>query len=74
MRRIQLHLDEELDEALAREASRRREPKAKLIRDYLWGHVDASGGDAGDPLDELVGLSDGPPLDDGEAIDDVVYR
>jgi hypothetical protein len=71
MRRIQLHLEEELDDALAREAARRGQPKAQLVREYLWLQVDLSG-TVRDSLDDLVGLSDGEPLD-GETIDDVVY-
>jgi hypothetical protein len=71
MRRIQLHIEEELDDALAREAARRGEPKAKLMREYLWRQIDVSGL-VSDTLDELIGISDGEPLD-GETIDDVVY-
>ena len=71
MRRIQLHLEDELDEALAREAARRGQPKARLIREYLWRELDADGV-VTDSLDELVGLSDAPAVE-GETIDDVVY-
>jgi Ribbon-helix-helix protein, copG family len=71
MRRIQLHLDEELDDALAREAARRGQAKAHLIREYLWREIDRHGV-VEDSLDELIGLSDAAPVD-GETIDDVVY-
>ncbi|HEY7044168.1 MAG TPA: CopG family transcriptional regulator [Nocardioidaceae bacterium] len=71
MRRIQLHLDEELDDALAREAARRGQPKALVIREYLWREVDRRGV-VKDSLDELIGLSGTKPRE-GESIDDVVY-
>jgi hypothetical protein len=71
MRRIQLHLDEALDDALAREAARRGQPKALLIREFLWREIDRRGV-VDDSLDDLIGLSDAAPVD-GETIDDVVY-
>jgi Ribbon-helix-helix protein, copG family len=71
MRRIQLHLEEALDEALAREAARRHQSKAQLMRDYLWRQIDLSG-TVEDSLDELAGISDAPVVA-GETIDDVVY-
>jgi len=71
MRRIQLHLEEELDEALAREAARRHQSKAQLVREYLWRQIDLTG-TVSDSLDELVGISDAEPVE-GESIDDVVY-
>ncbi len=71
MRRIQLHVEEELDEALAREAARRHQSKAQLMREYLWRQIDLTG-TVGDSLDDLVGLSDAEPVE-GESIDDVVY-
>ena len=71
MRRIQLHLEEELDEALAREAARRQQSKAQLMREYLWRQIDLTGA-VSDSLDELVGISDAEPVE-GESIDDVVY-
>lgn len=72
VRRIQLHLDEDLDEALARRARELGIAKAALIRDYLAQHVEAPA-HVVDPSARLVGMYEG---DQGESagVDDVVYR
>lgn len=72
IRRIQLHLDEDLDEALAREALARRIPKAALIREYLAQHVSPAADGSPDPSDALIGIYDGGP-DESAEVDDVVY-
>ena len=68
MKRLQINIDEELDDALAVEASRRRSSKAALIRQYvregLWR--DAGGAD---PMAALVGDID----DEAGDIDKVAY-
>jgi len=67
MKRLQISIEEELDERLAIEAARRKVSKAALIRGYVR---DRLGGErAADPLDELVGDID----DEAGDIDDVVY-
>ena len=72
MRRIQLHLDEELDDALARQAAQRGVAKAALVRDYLWQHVERSTAQD-DPAAPLIGIYDGEPAEHG-SVDAVVYR
>jgi hypothetical protein len=71
MRRIELYLDEALDDALAREAAPRGQTKAVLIRECLWREFGPRVV-ATDALDELVGLSDAPPRR-GDSTDDVIY-
>jgi Ribbon-helix-helix protein, copG family len=67
MRRLQIYIDEELDEALAVEAARTRTSKAALIREYVADRLGAGG--KREQLDELAGISDAEPGD----IDEVVY-
>ncbi len=72
IRRIQLHLDEDLDEALAIRAAELGLPKAALIRGYLAEHVSLrSRGD--DPSAALIGVYQGTPDESGD-IDETVYR
>ena len=68
MKRLQIYIEEELDEALAVEAVRSKTSKAALIREFV---AERLGGGAGrrDPLDELVGAYEG----EAGSIDDVVY-
>ena len=68
MRRLQIYLDEELDEALAAEAQRRSTSKAALIRAFVSNHLKRQP-DRTDPFDRLIGKYPGDPGD----IDDVVY-
>ncbi|MGH3319004.1 MAG: CopG family transcriptional regulator [Streptosporangiaceae bacterium] len=71
MRRVQIHLDEHLDEAAAREASRRGVSKAELIRECLSATVGSGGAAAeADPWDSMIGWRDDEPVDD---IDAAVY-
>ena len=70
MRRIQLHIDEELDEGLAAQARKRGMSKAALIREYLRQHVRPD--QAEDPSTRLIGAYEGTP-DESASIDDVVY-
>lgn len=69
MKRLQIYMEEDLDEALAVEAARTRTSKAALIREYV---AERLGGRAGGraPFDELSGISDAEPAD----IDEVVYE
>ena len=67
MKRLQIYIDEDLDDALAAEAARTGTSKAALIRRFVAEHV--RGTPAKDPIDDLVGLSDAEPGD----IDAVVY-
>jgi hypothetical protein len=69
MRRLQISIDEELDDALAVEAARRRTSKAALIREFVR---DRLGGRrvVADPMARLIGDIDAEAGD----IDEVVYE
>ncbi|MGH2980411.1 MAG: ribbon-helix-helix protein, CopG family [Solirubrobacterales bacterium] len=70
MRRIQIHIEEGLDQAAAAEARRRGVSKAALIRAALERELDGAQPAPGDPWEAMVGwLSDGA-VDD---IDAVIY-
>lgn len=72
MKRLQILMDEELDEALAQRARDERTSKGALIRRYVREHVDAPKPIEQDPIWDLVGMVRGEP---GEAqkVDEVVY-
>ncbi len=67
MKRLQIYIESELDEALGVEAARTGQSKAAIIRRLVARHVSSRG--AADPIDDLVGGFPGKPGD----IDDVVY-
>jgi hypothetical protein len=69
MKRLQIMIEPELDEALAREAAREGVSKAALIRRYLRKHLKPLPPIHEDPLWEFVGGSDAEPAHH----DDVVY-
>lgn len=67
-------LDQELDDALERQAARESVPKAELLRRYAWERLRPLPSAAEDPLWELVAVDDasddrGEPVD----VDEVVY-
>ena len=68
MRRIQLYMDEELDDRLETEAAERGVSKASLVRMAVaeWFGTTTSE----DPIDGLIGAFDGAPAD---SIEDVIY-
>jgi hypothetical protein len=68
MKRLQIYIEEDLDEALAARALHEGTSKAALIRQFVAEKFDRSGGKY-DPLDELVGRYDQEP----GIIDKVVY-
>lgn len=71
MKRLQIMIDEELDEALEREARREHVSKAALIRRYVRKHLKpAIRGE--DPLRGMAGLDEGWP-GASTSLDDVVY-
>jgi Ribbon-helix-helix protein, copG family len=67
VKRLQIYIEEELDEALALQAARRGTSKAALIRELVAARYAPGPGD--DPLDALVGRYDAPSA----AVDDLVY-
>ena len=68
MKRLQIYIEEELDDALGVQALRERTSKAALIRQFVAERLGRYK-TASDPLDELVGEFDVEPGD----IDEVVY-
>ncbi len=70
MKRLQIMIDEDLDEALEREALREKTSKAALIRKYVRDRLHTLPPLDSDPLWRMVGTDDFEP----ESIDDVVYR
>ncbi|MEK6275820.1 MAG: CopG family transcriptional regulator [Actinomycetota bacterium] len=65
-------IDEDLDEALARQARDEGTSKAALIRRYVRERVKPLPPIEKDPLWEFFGGSEGSP-GDSESVDDVVY-
>ena len=68
MKRLQIYIEEELDDALAAQAIRDHTSKAALIRQFVAERL-GSGVTPRDPLDELVGEFDEEP----GSIDELVY-
>ena len=70
MKRIQIHIDEALDDAAEAEATRRGQSKAALIRDALTRELALPSSADEDPWDAMTGWFE----DGGVAeIDEVVY-
>lgn len=72
MRRIQIHLDEAIDDALAREALARHTSKAALIREYVSRHLVVPTTTSSDPSDALIASYEGTS-DESARVDDVLY-
>jgi hypothetical protein len=70
MRRIQIHIDEALDDAAEVEAARRGLSKAALIRASLARELAVEDRSAMDPWTALTGWLDDGPVED---LDAVVY-
>ena len=70
MRRIQLYLDEDMDDALNAQAAKLGTTRSALVRDAVRASLGAELHTATDPVDELVGCLDVEPDDD---IDAVIY-
>lgn len=68
MERLQIYIEEELDQALAVEARRQSKSKAALIREYVADRLRVRGPD---PVDVFIGSFDGADL---SASVDVVVR
>jgi hypothetical protein len=68
MKRLQIYIEEAVDEELARRAVREGTSKAALIREYVAERLGAER-TGRDPLDALVGRYDAEP----GSIDELVY-
>ncbi len=68
MKRLQIYIDEEVDQALAMQALHEGTSKAALVRRFVAAQV-VPNSTTPDPLDALVGWLDIGPSD----IDEVVY-
>jgi len=71
MRRIQIHIDEALDDAAEAEAARRGLSKAALIRASLAHELAVDERPATDPWEAITGWLDDGPVDD---LDAVIYE
>jgi ribbon-helix-helix CopG family protein len=69
VKRLQISIEEELDDALAVEAARRRTSKAALIREFVRERLDRGAPVPADPMADLIGDID----DEAGDIDSVVY-
>lgn len=73
MRRVNVHLDEQLDADLIREAARTGESKASLLRRAARAFLNERARHAGDGWAEFTGaVTDATP--DDRHHDDVIYR
>lgn len=73
MRRIQIYLDEDVDDALTVEAARLGTSKAALIRESLAGRTQGAGADHDAARERIVGWIK-EELPESDSIDDVIYR
>jgi Ribbon-helix-helix protein, copG family len=69
MKRLQIMIEEELDDALTAQAIEQHVSKAELLRRYAWEHVRPLPPIEEDPLWTMRGTADIEPAD----IDEVVY-
>jgi hypothetical protein len=74
MRRIQIHIDEALDDAAEAEAARRGMSKAALIRVSLARELTVDEPSSGDPWQALTGWLDDGPVEDLDAVIDDPHR
>ena len=72
MKRLQIMIEEELDEALGRQAAEEGVSKAALIRRYVAERLRPLPALEDDPLWGLVGLVEGG-ADDSLSVNEVVY-
>lgn len=70
MKRLQILMDEDLDDALERRALLEKTSKAALIRKYVRERLYTLPPLESDPLWRMVGVDEFEP----EPIDDVIYR
>ena len=72
LKRLQIMIEEDVDAALARQASEEGVSKAALIRRYVSERLRPLPPLEDDPLSELIGLVKGNP-GDSVSVDEVVY-
>lgn len=72
VKRLQILIDEDLDEALERQARQEKTSKAALIRRYVRERIKPLPAIEDDPLWSWVGGGEGEPHDSA-SVDDVVY-
>jgi hypothetical protein len=72
MKRLQIHIEEELDDALAVAAAQQGTSKAALIREAVAERY-ASGADGREALLRMAGMLKGGSPTDSSSIDEVVY-
>ncbi len=71
MRRIQLYIDEDVDEALTAEAARLGTSRSALVREAVRGALGTHFAETADPVEDLIGsIAHVDPIDD---IDAIVY-
>lgn len=70
MRRIQIHIDEALDDAVAAAAARKGVSKAALIRTCVARALELERAGGEDPWEAMIGWLDDEPVAD---IDEAVY-
>lgn len=70
LKRIQIHIDEALNDAAGAEAARRGISKAALIRQTLARELKISNDQHKDPWQAMTGWLDGGPVED---LDSVIY-
>lgn len=68
MRRIQLYLDEDMDDALTAQAAKLGTTRSALVRDAVRTSLVADLQTATDPVDDLIGWLDVEPDDDVDAV------
>lgn len=69
MKRLQISIEEELDDALAMEAARRKTSKAALIREFVRDRLVLGKRASVDPMAPLIGDID----DEAGDVDAVIY-
>jgi ribbon-helix-helix CopG family protein len=72
VKRLQIMIEEDLDEALGRQAATEGVSKAALIRRYVRDRLRPLPPLEEDPLWDLVGMIEGHP-DDSSRVDEIVY-
>lgn len=72
MKRLQIMIDEDLDEALEHQAREEGTSKAALIRRFVRERIKPIPSIREDPLWDIVGMAEGSPTD-SMSVNEVVY-